>query len=43
MDMKCSPWQAVVKPFLVPDVERIKEALVGLVTSMSKVQKQYVV
>ena len=27
MEMKCSPWQAVAKPVLVPDVERINEAL----------------
>ena len=28
MDMKCSsPWQAVVKPLLVPDLERINEVL----------------
>ena len=27
MDMKCSPWQAVVKALLVPDVERINEVL----------------
>ena len=31
MDMKCSPWQGVVKLFLVPDVGRINEALLASV------------